>query len=130
MRLLLDTHVVLWAAADPERLGPSLSLVAEAEQRLVSAASTWELAIKANLGKIELGMDVRSWVARALRALRAESLVITGDHAAAVEHLPPLHRDPFDRMLVAQATFEGVVLLTSDDVLTGYGDVVRLVSIE
>jgi PIN domain nuclease of toxin-antitoxin system len=127
MRLLLDTHVLLWAAASPERLGPSAQLVLDAEQRLLSAASTWELAIKQGLGKIDLGTDVRSWIGRAVAELQLEPLSISTEHAAGVEALPPVHRDPFDRLLLAQARHEGVVLLTADTRLQEYGDIVRLV---
>ena len=127
MRLLLDTHVLLWAAAAPERLGASAQEVASAEQRLISAASTWELAIKQGLGRLDLTTDVRSWLSRAGRELQAQPLSITDDHAAAVEYLPPVHRDPFDRLLVAQALHEGAVLLTADRLLLQYGDMVCLV---
>ena len=126
MRILLDTHVLLWAASSPERLGASQQDVSSAEQRLISAASIWELAIKASLGRLDLATDVRSWLRRAVRELQAQPLSITADHAAAVEHLPPVHRDPFDRLLVAQAHHEGAVLLTADRVLLQYGDMVRL----
>ena len=124
--MLLDTHVLLWAASAPDRLGASLEEVTSAEQRLISAASTWELAIKASLGRLDLGTEVRAWMRRALRELHARPLSITADHAAAVEHLPPVHRDPFDRLLVAQALQEGAILLTADRVLLQYGDMVRL----
>lgn len=127
MKALLDTQVLLWAASSPERLGSWRQGFLDAEQRLLSAASVWELAIKANLGKLDLGTDVRSWVGRAIEELQLEQLSITGEHAAGVEHLPPLHRDPFDRILVAQARSEGAVLLTADRSLLGYGDVIRVV---
>jgi PIN domain nuclease of toxin-antitoxin system len=127
MRLLLDTHVLLWAAMDPERLGRSAQLLLDADQRLLSAASSWELAIKQGLGKVDLGTDVRSWIGRAVAELQLEPLGISVEHAAGVEALPPVHRDPFDRLLVAQARHEGAVLLTADARLREYGDVVRLV---
>lgn len=127
MKLLLDTHVLVWAAAAPERLGRARQVLLDAEQRLFSAASIWELAIKRSLGKLDLGTDVRSWVARAVEELQLQQVAITGEHAAAVEHLPPVHRDPFDRLLIAQARSEGAVLLTADRALLAYGDVVRLV---
>ncbi|SDY68238.1 PIN domain nuclease, a component of toxin-antitoxin system (PIN domain) [Modestobacter sp. DSM 44400] len=127
MRLLLDTHVLLWAASTPGRLGSAQQLLLDAEERLLSAASSWELAIKRSLGKLELGTDVRSWVARAAEELQLQRLSVTHEHAAAVEHLPPVHRDPFDRLLIAQAWSEGAVLLTADRALVRYGDVVRLV---
>jgi PIN domain nuclease of toxin-antitoxin system len=129
MTLLLDTHVLLWAASAPERLGSSLGLLEQADRRLLSAASSWELAIKQRLGKIELGMDVRSWVRQVARELALEHLPVTAEHAGGVEHLPAVHRDPFDRLLVAQALSERVVLLTADARLLGYGDVVRLVGV-
>ncbi|CAN5682009.1 type II toxin-antitoxin system VapC family toxin [soil metagenome] len=127
MRILLDTHVLLWAAAAPDRLGSSRRDIVNAERRLLSAASTWELAIKQGLGKLDLGTSVRSWVDTAVKELQLDQLSITGQHAAAVEQLPPLHRDPFDRLLIAQARSEGALLLTADRGLLGYGDVVRLV---
>jgi PIN domain nuclease of toxin-antitoxin system len=127
MRLLLDTHVLLWAAVSPERLGQSAQLLLDADQRLLSAASVWELAIKQSIGKIDLGTDVRSWTGRAAAELQLQILGISAEHAAGVETLPPVHRDPFDRLLVAQARHEGAVLLTADARLSPYGDVVRLV---
>jgi PIN domain nuclease of toxin-antitoxin system len=127
VKVLLDTHVLLWAATTPERLGTDLRLIADADSRLASVVSVWELAIKQRLGKLSVGADVRTWTRRVSRELALEQLPITADHAAAVEHLPDVHRDPFDRLLVAQAVAEGALLLTADDRLTGYGDAVRLV---
>ena len=127
MRVLLDTHVLVWASHRSTRLGTARQLVADAEVRLVSAVSVWELAIKQGVGKLTLGTDVRTWTRRVTTELVLEHLPVTADHAAAVEHLPDVHRDPFDRLLVAQAVVEGAVLLTADHRLTGYGDAVRLV---
>ena len=127
MRVLLDTHVLVWAATTPERLGSDLAVVEDADRRIVSAVCVWELAIKQRLGKLSLGSDVRTWVRRVTSELVLDHLPVTADHAAAVEHLPDVHRDPFDRLLVAQAVAEGAVLLTSDHRLTAYGDAVRLV---
>lgn len=127
MRVLLDTHVLVWAATTPERLGADLAVVEDADRRIVSAVCVWELAIKQRLGKLSLGSDVRTWMRRATSELVLDHLPVTADHAAAVEHLPDVHRDPFDRLLVAQAVAEGAVLLTSDHRLTAYGDAVRLV---
>jgi PIN domain nuclease of toxin-antitoxin system len=127
VRVLLDTQILLWAAAQPARLGAAGALLEGADQRLVSSASVWELAIKQGLGKVDLGADVRSWMSRAVRELAAVHLDITADHAAAVERLPPIHRDPFDRLLVAQAQHESATLLTADRTLAGYGSFVRLV---
>lgn len=127
MKLLLDTHVLLWAAAAPERLGDAEQLLADADLRILSTASGWELAIKQGLGKVDLGTDVSSWFRRSLRELAAESLDVRMEHVAALEQLPLVHRDPFDRLLIAQALHEGAVLLTADRTLASYGDVVRLV---
>jgi PIN domain nuclease of toxin-antitoxin system len=127
VRVLLDTHVLVWAATTPERLGADLAVVEDADRRIVSAVCVWELAIKQRLGKLSLGSDVRTWMRRLTSELVLDHLPVTADHAAAVEHLPDVHRDPFDRLLVAQAVAEGAVLLTSDHRLTAYGDAVRLV---
>ena len=127
MKLLLDTHVLLWAAVAPHRLGRSLELLTQS-RRLISVASVWELAIKQGLGKVELGSDVGAWIGRAVSELSAEMLEITAAHAASVEHLPSVHRDPFDRLLVAQAAVEGAVLLTADKTLAVYGDMVQVIS--
>jgi PIN domain nuclease of toxin-antitoxin system len=127
VRVLLDTHVLVWAATTPERLGSDLAVVEDADRRIVSAVCVWELAIKQRLGKLSLGSDVRTWVRRVTSELVLDHLPVTADHAAAVEHLPDVHRDPFDRLLVAQAIAEGAVLLTADHRLTAYGDAVRLV---
>ncbi|SHN77016.1 PIN domain nuclease, a component of toxin-antitoxin system (PIN domain) [Geodermatophilus obscurus] len=127
MRVLLDTHVLIWASTAPERLGAAEQLLADADARLLSAVSIWELAIKQRLGKLSVGPDVRTWTRRVTSELVLDHLPVTADHAAAVEHLPDVHRDPFDRLLVAQAVAEGAVLLTADARLAAYGDVVRLV---
>jgi PIN domain nuclease of toxin-antitoxin system len=127
VRVLLDTHVLVWVTHQSVRLGSARQLVADADDRLMSAVSVWELAIKQRLGKLSVGSDVRTWTRRVTRELVLDHLPVTAEHAAAVEHLPDVHRDPFDRLLVAQAVAEGAVLLTADDRLTAYGDVVRLV---
>ena len=127
MKVLLDTHVVVWASHQSVRLGADRQLIADADQRLLSAVCVWELAIKQRLGKLSVGSDVRTWTRRATNELALDHLPVTAEHAAAVEHLPDVHRDPFDRLLVAQAVAEGAVLLTADDRLAGYGDAVRVI---
>jgi PIN domain nuclease of toxin-antitoxin system len=127
VKALLDTHVLVWAATTPERLGSGLAVIEAADSRIVSAVCIWELAIKQHLGKLSVGSDVRTWARRVTAELVLEHLPVTTEHAAAVEHLPDVHRDPFDRLLVAQAVAEGAVLLTADARLAAYGDVVRLV---
>jgi PIN domain nuclease of toxin-antitoxin system len=128
MRILIDTQVVVWAGVVPERLGDARRLIDEAEERLISSATTWEVVIKSALGKIRLGMPIADWIQRSLTELAAQSLPITNDHAAAVARLEPIHRDPFDRMLIAQALHESALLLTADRALEPYGAAVRVIS--
>lgn len=124
MRLLLDTHLLLWALAAPSRLPTrARSLIAEGDV-YVSAASIWEISIKSALGK--LVADPREVLA-ALGPVGFTELPITGEHATRVLGLPPIHRDPFDRLLVAQALAEPMRLLTNDSALTSYGDIVTVV---
>lgn len=127
MILLLDTHVVLWAAYAPDQLTPDLrtELADERNSLLFSAASIWEVAIKAATGRSGFTADARV-LRRALIENGYAELPITGAHAAAVADLPPRHRDPFDRLLVAQSRVEGVQLLTVDQQVAGYGPPVRL----
>ncbi|WP_066097835.1 type II toxin-antitoxin system VapC family toxin [Xanthomonas massiliensis] len=128
MRLLLDTHIALWAIADDARLS------AEARQLIcapdndiwVSVASVWEIAIKHSLGRG--GMPVSA--ARALGYFEDagyDLLPVRANHASAVEQLPPLHGDPFDRMLVAQALSEPLRLLTHDAAVARYDKNIVLV---
>lgn len=123
MKVLLDTHVLLWWLHDASRLRPEArALIANASSELLwSAASTWELAIKAQLGKVRFGEPLRQWVTTTLAAQSLTALPVHHSHAARVEELPPLHRDPFDRLLVAQAAVENVPLITGDAQLAAYG---------
>lgn len=124
MTLLLDTHVVLWLLGDSERAGPALrDRVAEAPVRLVSAASAYEIAIKTRLGKLPGGRAVIDGWSRALRDLQATELSLSPAHMLRAGDLPWEHRDPFDRMLVAQSQIEGVVLLTDDARIRSFEDV-------
>jgi PIN domain nuclease of toxin-antitoxin system len=124
VRLLLDTHLLLWALGAPSKLPTrARSLVAKSDV-YVSAASIWEISIKSALGK--LTADPREVLA-ALGPAGFIELPISGEHAARVLDLPPIHRDPFDRLLVAQALAEPMRLLTNDAVLGGYGDIVTVV---
>lgn len=121
MRLLLDTRVFLWLMTEPERLGPQLALVEDAENEvLLSAASSWEIAIKYQLGKLELPTDPARYVPDRLRSIGASPLAVEHSHALAVSSLPQLHRDPFDRLLVAQARLLRLLLLTADRRLADY----------
>lgn len=128
MLLLLDTHLVLWAAYQPDRLGPATAATLNdgSNTLMVSAASIWEVAIKAGLGRPDFTVDANV-LRRALVENGYRELPISSAHAAAVNGLPGLHRDPFDRLLVAQARVEGITLLTSDEQVAAYGDPVRLV---
>ncbi|MGH7918309.1 MAG: type II toxin-antitoxin system VapC family toxin [Candidatus Dormibacteraceae bacterium] len=118
--LLLDTNVVVWLLVDDRRSisGSALAALEDEDNRtFVSAASVWEIAIKRSLGNLDL--DPR-WAA-VLTGLDFDRLPVTSEHAAYVEHLPWHHRDPFDRLLVAQAIVEGDALVTSDRRLRTYG---------
>lgn len=128
MILLLDTHVLLWAAYEPEQLSPvARSLVEDYNNTLVfSAASIWEVAIKSTLARNDFDVDVRVF-RRALLEAHYQELNITGAHTAEVADLPTHRKDPFDRLLVAQARVEGISLITSDSILAQYGQPVRLV---
>ncbi|HEV2426110.1 MAG TPA: type II toxin-antitoxin system VapC family toxin [Terriglobia bacterium] len=128
MKLLLDTHLLLWAASEPARIPlPARKLIANpAHELLFSAASLWEIAIKSGLGREDLRVDLRL-LRRGLLGNGYSELPITSEHALALGVLPSIHRDPFDRILAAQATIEGLTLLTVDPVLERYGGSVRKV---
>ncbi len=126
MKLLLDTHLLLWAAAQPERLSVAArALLEDPENDLMfSSASIWEVAIKRGLGRADFQVDPRL-LRRGLMDNGYEELAITSEHAAATDGLPPIHKDPFDRILVAQAMVEGISLLTSDPLVAQYPSPVR-----
>lgn len=128
MKLLLDTHLLLWAAAEPDRLSRSARrLIDNPENELLfSAVSIWEIAIKHGLGRKDFQVEARLF-RRALLDQDYVELSLTGIHAAGIDALPAVHKDPFDRLLVAQAMAEGILLLTSDAQLAGYGGSVRRV---
>ena len=121
MRFLLDTHVLLRAAEGPDRLPPeALDLIENPATELVySAVSIWEVAIENGLGRADFRVDPRL-LRRGLLEHGYTELPVTGTHAAAVDLLPPIHKDPFDRLLVAQAQIEGMTLLTMDEVVGRY----------
>lgn len=128
MKLLLDTHLLLWTAGNPERLSAEARALIEAPENELwfSAASLWEIAIKRGLGREDFRVDVRL-LRRGLLDNGYSELPVGSEHAVAVDGLPPLHKDPFDRLLVAQALVEGVTLLTSDAVVARYAGPVRKV---
>jgi PIN domain nuclease of toxin-antitoxin system len=122
MRLLVDTQCWLWMAAAPERLSPQARALVESARNdvLVSAASAWEIAIKHALGKLRLPEPPARYVPSRLVALGATPLPVSIEHALAVSPLPAHHRDPFDRLLVAQAQIEDVPIVTADPVMARY----------
>jgi len=125
MRLLLDTHVYLWVVvADPRLSAATRETIENAERVFVSAASIWEIGIKVRLGKIDAAPDE---LVAAIGQSGFAELAVRALHAAAAARLPMHHRDPFDRLLVAQAVTEPLRLLTADAVLASYGDMVVLV---
>jgi PIN domain nuclease of toxin-antitoxin system len=128
MKLLLDTHLLLWAAGAPDRLSTEArSLLDNPENELLfSAASLWEVAIKRGLGRHDFKVDARL-LRRGLLDNGYSELPIVSDHVVAIESLPTLHKDPFDRVLVAQATVEGVTLLTIDSLVAQYPGPIRTV---
>jgi PIN domain nuclease of toxin-antitoxin system len=115
VRFLLDTHVFLWLLVEPERLGAHLqSLEDPANELFLSAASSWEIAIKSELGRLELPDDPQRYVPDSMRAIGVDPLSIDHGHALAVFDLPPHHSDPFDRLLVAQARALRLPIVTAD----------------
>jgi len=128
MKLLLDTHLLLWAAGQPSRLSAAaLKFIDDpANELLFSAASIWEVAIKRGLGRSDFQADPRL-LRRGLLDNGYGELPILSDHVVALDSLPPIHKDPFDRLLVAQATVEGITLLTADAVVGKYPGPVRWV---
>lgn len=118
MRLLLDTHIVLWAMGFERHLTANVAAaISAAETTFVSAASAWELAIKQGRGLITLPLPLSD----IFTANHYDLLPVTFAHAEAVATLPPHHRDPFDRLLIAQARIEGLTLLTADRKFAPYG---------
>ncbi len=128
MRLLVDTHLVLWAAAKSRRLPREARRLLEdpANEVFYSAASLWEIAIKAALRRSDFRVDL-ALLRPALAAMDFVELPVSGAHAERLASLPPIHKDPFDRMLVAQSLSEPLVLLTNDPALAGYGEGIKVV---
>lgn len=128
MKVLLDTHVLLWAASEPARIPKRARLLIEDPDNeiLFSAANLWEIAIKRSLGREDFRVDPRV-LRRALLDNGYEELPITSEHVIHIDQLPPKHKDPFDRVLVAQATVEGITLLTNDQQVADYPGPIRKV---
>jgi PIN domain nuclease of toxin-antitoxin system len=128
MKLLLDTHVLLWAAGQPERLPLAARALLDdpRNEPMFSSASLWEIAIKSGLGRNDFQVNARL-LRRGLLDNGYGELPISSEHAVAIDGLPPIHRDPFDRLLVAQSMVEGITLLTSDPLVAQYPAPVRKV---
>ena len=121
MKLLLDTHILLWAAAEPEQLSSQAKTLIEDPQNQLyfSAASLWEIAIKNKLGRTDFKVDLPV-LRRNLLDNGFEEIAINGAHTLALDTLPPIHKDPFDRILIAQANVEGITLMTADSAVAEY----------
>ena len=128
MMLLLDTHLLLWASGQPDKLSAEARGLLEDphNEPVFSAASLWEIAIKRGLGRDDFRVEPRL-LRRGLLDNGYRELAVSSEHAVAVESLPPLHKDPFDRMLLAQALTEGITLLTADAQVAQYPGPVRKV---
>lgn len=127
MKLLLDTHLLVWAADDIERVpaGARVLMSDPKNELLFSVASLWEIAIKRGLNRPDFQLDARV-LRRGLLDNGYRELPILSEHAVAIDALPPIHKDPFDRLLVAQATVEGITLLTDDSTVAQYPGPVQL----
>ncbi|MBI4534369.1 MAG: type II toxin-antitoxin system VapC family toxin [Candidatus Melainabacteria bacterium] len=126
MKLLLDTHLLLWAAGQPDQLSDTARMLLDdqSNELLFSAASLWEVTIKRGLGRDDFRVEPRL-LRRGLLDNGYTELAITSEHAVTVDILPPIHKDPFDRLLVAQALAEGITLLTTDPLVAQYPGPVR-----
>ena len=128
MKLLLDTHLLLWAAGNPDLLpAAARSLLDDPENEpIFSSASLWEVAIKHRLGRADFRVDVRL-LRRGLLDNGYGELPITSEHAVALDNLPSIHNDPFDRILIAQSMVEGITLVTADPLVAQYPAPIRMV---
>lgn len=127
MKILLDTHFILWTLLEPSRLIPQVRFYIDdpANEPVFSTASIWEIAIKKALGKPKFQAEP-SVLRRSMLNAGYIELPVLGEHAVAIAGLPPIHKDPFDRLLVAQASVEGILLLTSDRIVARYPGPIRL----
>ena len=128
MNLLLDTHILLWAAGNPDRLSEKCRelLLNSSNNLFFSAASLWEISIKFSLGRSDFNVD--PFLLRQMLLLHAyRELPVNGEHATTVSTLSALHKDPFDRILITQARVEGMLLITSDSLVAAYGEGILLV---
>lgn len=123
MRLLLDTHTLIWAMDDSTKLSGAATIALQdpANDLLLSAATVWELAIKIGLGKLTLSLPYRQWVQKAFADLQLTLLPVTVEYAERQLSLPKHHKDPFDRFLIAQSLVEGVPIICADPIFDSYG---------
>ncbi|MBP1886118.1 type II toxin-antitoxin system VapC family toxin [Sinorhizobium mexicanum] len=128
MNILLDTHILLWVAGAPDQLPREARALIENQENALffSAASLWEIAIKCSLGRADFEANPRL-LRRGLLDNGYEELPVSSAHAVEIDQLPPIHKDPFDRILVAQSIVEGVTLLTTDEIVGKYPGPIRLV---
>ena len=128
MKLLLDTHLLLWSAGQPDRLSKEARALIEAldNELFFSSASLWEVVIKRGLGRDDFKVDARL-LRRGLLDNGYSELPIGSQHVVAIDNLPAIHKDPFDRILVAQAQVEGITLLTTDTTVAKHSGPIRLV---
>jgi PIN domain nuclease of toxin-antitoxin system len=122
MRILVDTQCWIWMTASPERFSPKARTLVEATEHdlYLSAASSWEIAIKYSIGKLRLPEPPAEYVPARIEATRVRALLIDHAHALRVSTLPRHHRDPFDRLLIAQAQIEDLTILTADPLFDAY----------
>jgi PIN domain nuclease of toxin-antitoxin system len=123
MKFILDTHVWLWMIADPDRLSSTTARLMEHQENelLLSAASSWEIAIKYSLGKLDLPSDPSRYVPEQILETGVTPLPVEHSHALRVASLPRHHQDPFDRLIIAQAELEQATLITADQKFSQYG---------
>jgi PIN domain nuclease of toxin-antitoxin system len=123
MRPLLDTHTLIWTVDQPSNLSTTVATTLQdpANERFLSAGTIWEIAIKVGLGKLTLSLPYRHWIEKAIADLGLAVLPITVDSAEVLTGLPHHHRDPFDRLLVAQSLVESMPLVSADSQLDAYG---------
>jgi PIN domain nuclease of toxin-antitoxin system len=128
LKLLLDTHLLLWAAGQPDQLSATASTLLSdpGNELLFSSASLWEIAIKHGLGRQDFKVNPRL-LRRGLLDNGYRELPITSEHAVAIDSLPSIHKDPFDRILVAQAIVEGITLVTADPLIMQYSGPIKAV---
>jgi PIN domain nuclease of toxin-antitoxin system len=120
VKVLLDTHVFLWAITAPEKLSPATRRLIDSSERFWSVASLWEALIKVQVGKLPLSLPAGTFLVSQLRANGVSILPIKLEHALRVETLASYHRDPFDRMLIAQSLEENLPLITADPIFEKY----------